>query len=123
MGNRRLRRAINPDCLSQKTESMKTTVTSYQFIEAFRACGRETQFSRAALFALFDYLENWEDDTGEGIELDPIALCCDWTEYRTGIEAAGEYGTVFRDEETALQWLHDETILIYFEGGILVQNF
>jgi hypothetical protein len=42
---------------------MKTIVTQYSFIESFRACGRESQFSRAALFALFEYLEQWEDDT------------------------------------------------------------
>lgn len=102
---------------------MKTTVNRHHFVRAFEVCGRKDQFTTSALFALFDYLEQWEDDTGEGIELDVIALCCEWAEYKSGIEAAGEYGTVFRDEETALEWLREETMVIGFDGGILVQNF
>ena len=31
--------------------------------------------------ALFDYLENLEEDTGTEIELDTIALCCEYSEY------------------------------------------
>jgi len=102
---------------------MKTTVTSYQFVDSFRACGRETQFSRPALFALFDYLEQWEDDTDTELELDPVAICCDFSEHRTGIVAAKEYGQEFSDEEEALEWLRDQTIVIGFDGGIVIQSF
>ena len=40
---------------------MKIIVTEYSFIEAFR--GRETQFTRPALEALFAYFEQLEEDT------------------------------------------------------------
>jgi hypothetical protein len=30
---------------------------------------------------LFDYLEEYEESTGEDIEFDMVALCCDYTEY------------------------------------------
>jgi len=102
---------------------MKNTVTSYSFVEAFRAAGRESQFTRAALFALFDYLEQWESDCDSELELDPIAICCDFSEHETGIAAAKEYGEEFSDEDEALEWLRDQTIVIGFDGGIIIQQF
>jgi len=102
---------------------MKTTVASYQFIESFRACGRENQFSRSALFALFDYLEAYENDCGVEIELDPIALCCEWAEYTTAVDAAKSYAREFGDESDALDFLRDMSTVIEFQSGILVQTF
>lgn len=102
---------------------MKTTVTSYQFIEAFRACGRETQFSRAALFALFEYLEEYENSTGEEIELDPIGICCEWAEFSSAREAASEYGFETDDDDEAEKWLGRKTTVVQFDGGLVVQQF
>lgn len=59
---------------------MKQTINRYQFIRAFETAGRAEQFSRDALSAIFDYIENYEDDSGEEIELDVIAICCEWSE-------------------------------------------
>ena len=58
---------------------MKTTVNQSAFIDAFHNFDRYDQFGYAALSSLFDYLEQLEDDTGEEIELDVIALCCDYS--------------------------------------------
>lgn len=102
---------------------MKTTVTSYQFVESFRACGRESQFSRAALFALFEYLEEYENSTGEEIELDPIAVCCEWAEFSSAREAASEYGFKSEDDEEAEMWLGRKTTVVQFDGGLVVQQF
>lgn len=52
----------------------------YQFREAFRLAGRLDQFSYEGLEVLFDYLEQLSEDTGEPIELDPVALCCEYYE-------------------------------------------
>ena len=52
----------------------------YQFREAFRLAGRMDQFSYEGLEVLFDYLDNLSEDTGEPIELDVVALCCDYYE-------------------------------------------
>ena len=38
------------------------------------------QFSYEGLEVLFDYLDNLSEDTGETIELDPVALCCNYYE-------------------------------------------
>ena len=108
---------------------MKQTVTSYQFVEAFRAAGRESQFTRAALFALFDYLESYEEDCGIELELDPIGICCDWAEYPSALAAAKDYGfdEVCGDdadcEPEALEWLRNHTQVVEFEGGVVVQQF
>lgn len=52
----------------------------YQFREAFRLAGRGDQFSYEGLDVLFDYLDDLSEDTGETIELDVIALCCEYYE-------------------------------------------
>ena len=56
----------------------------YQFREAFRLAGRMDQFSYEGLEVLFDYLDNLSEDTGETIELDVVALCCEY--YEASIE-------------------------------------
>ena len=117
---------------------MHTSVTSAMFADAFRRMGRENQFSREALEALFNYLEEYEQDTGEDLELDVIALCCDFTEYESAIAAAEDYvftteleADDYEDEESyedakeseAREWLEDRTIVINFDSGLIIQNF
>jgi hypothetical protein len=59
---------------------MKTTVSFYDFQRAFADCGRKDQFSYEGLKALFDYHEDYEEQTGEELELDVIAMCCGYAE-------------------------------------------
>jgi hypothetical protein len=112
---------------------MKETVTESRFIQAFQTL-RPDNFSRAGLSALFEHLEELEQDLGEETEFDPIALCCEWTEYKDAFEAAEAYGWEApeipegeeRDDTSdrkALEYLQDNTHFIDFEGGILVLNF
>jgi hypothetical protein len=58
---------------------MKTTVSLEDFRYAFKLARRE-DFSYHGLKELFNYLEEYEDSTGEEVELDVIALCCDFSE-------------------------------------------
>jgi hypothetical protein len=69
---------------------MKQTVNFSAFVDAFRAHDRYDQFGHSALRALFDYLEELEQDIGEEWELDVIALCCDWTAYPSATAACAE---------------------------------
>jgi len=104
---------------------MKTIITSHSFIESFRLCGRQDQFTRPALEALFQYLEQVEEDTDTEITLDPIAICCEWAEYSSIMEAANDNGFrgVAGDSEAhALDYLHEHTQVIKFDGGIVVFN-
>lgn len=59
---------------------MKQTIDQYEFRDAFKRMNRADNFSTSGLYALFNYLEQYEQDTGEEIELDVISLCCDYTE-------------------------------------------
>ena len=59
---------------------MKTTVSKYDFERAFIDAGRKDQFSYEGRAVLFDYLEELEANTGQELELDVIALCCDYYE-------------------------------------------
>ena len=109
---------------------MKQTIDSYDFIEAFRTHGRQNQFSYDGLNALFDYLEEMEEGIGEEMELDVIALCCDFSEFANPMEAAAEYGweadpDADNDEngEAALEWLQDRTSVITYDSGIIIQSF
>jgi len=54
------------------------TINLYQFREAFH--NRADNFSPAGLEVLFDYLENYSDETEQPVELDVIALCCEYEE-------------------------------------------
>ncbi len=56
------------------------TVSESMFIDNFHKAGRGDQFTRPALEALFEHLESVSDDTGEPLELDVIAICCDYIE-------------------------------------------
>jgi len=55
---------------------MKTTVTFSDFRQAFKAI-RPDNFSHEGLEQLWEYFESYERDTGEEIELDVIAICCE----------------------------------------------
>jgi hypothetical protein len=59
---------------------MKTTVNFSHFVNAFERANRINQFTSKGLVLLFDYLEEIEQSTGEEIELDVIALCCEYDE-------------------------------------------
>jgi hypothetical protein len=58
----------------------QTINTVSNFRDEFRACGRVDQFSYEGLGILYAYFEEYENDTGESVELDVIAICCDFSE-------------------------------------------
>ena len=70
---------------------MKTTINFYDFERAFVDANRSSNFSYEGKKALFDYLEEYEADSGEELELDIIALCCDFTEYENLEEFFSNY--------------------------------
>ena len=70
---------------------MITTINENDFIQAFKSMGRDGQFSFEALQELFKYYEEYEDSTGEKIELDVIAICCDWAEYESEYQLVNDY--------------------------------
>jgi len=59
---------------------MYTNVNEFAFMEAFKDMNRMDNFSPEALRKLFAFFEELEDATGEPMELDVIAICCDFSE-------------------------------------------
>jgi len=94
---------------------MKTTVTEFSFIHGFREYGRDDNFSREGLEALFAYFEELEADCGTQIDYDPIAICCEFSEYVTAEAAATEWGWS-ADDGDALSFLHHKGTVIEIPG-------
>ena len=107
---------------------MKTTVTIHAFRSAFEN-QRPDQFSYEALNALFNYFEGYELETGEEIELDVIAICCEYTEdTTTSIADAYSIDIEGLDEDEAddlvQEYLQENTTLVgYTAGGFVFQSF
>ena len=74
----------------------------------------KNNFSYEGRKALFDYLEELENDTGEKIKFDPIALCCEYSEYENFKELKDNYDN---DEITNLETLRDFTTVIEIENS------
>ena len=105
---------------------MKTIVSESPCGDAVRACGRESQFTVPARRALFAHFENIEEWTDTEIQLDPIGICCEWAEYPSALKAANDYGfkgSELDTEEAALDWLYEQTQVVPFEGGLVIQQF
>ena len=93
---------------------MKTTITFSAFCDAFRAMDRSDQFSYAGKRALYDFLEEVAPD----MELDVIALCCEY--YESDIDSIiSDYGIDVSeaqdDDEKAdivEEYLQDNTCIV-----------
>jgi hypothetical protein len=90
---------------------MIQTINKSDFTTAFHRMGRGNQFSYEGLIALYDYLENYEESTGDQIELDVIALCCDYTEYEDLEAFQEDYG----DDYQSIENIEQATTLIMID--------
>ena len=88
------------------------------FRQAFHNHDRGNQFSYEGLKALFDYLEEQERDTGEEMELDVIALCCEYSEYKSFEEFRHDYPAV-----DTMEALKELSTVVEFDGGFLIHAF
>ena len=99
---------------------MIRTINQYDFIDAFRKMGREESFSYNGLVALYEYLEMLEDDLGQEIELDVIALCCEYTEYDNLEEFQTDYG---EDYQTIGDIESDTSVIMIDDDSFIIQQF
>lgn len=77
---------------------MKQTITEDEFIRAFDDYNRSENFTVAARRAMFEYFEEYEEDTGVEMDLDVIAICCEFSEYADEEEVRETYGLEEDDE-------------------------
>lgn len=109
---------------------MKTSVSLSDFRSAFARMERNN-FSYDGLAVLFDYLEEYESGTGEELELDVVALCCDYQE-SSWEDIAADYSIDLSDcdddeekIETVRDYLEENSTIVgeVSEGVFIFQNF
>lgn len=101
---------------------MINTVSEYEFIENLLK-DEYANWSYDGTKALFDYLTELEEDTGEQIEFDRVALRCDFSEYDNLEDILSQY-----DGINTLEDLQDNTTVIEIKPikgikGYIIQNF
>jgi len=80
---------------------------------------RKDNFSYEGLRALFEHLENLSEDMEKNIELDVIALCCEYTEF----ESIGEYNNDYEEVEN-IEEIDAFTIVIKIDNdSFIIQNY
>ena len=100
---------------------MIQTIDRHTFRQAFNAL-RPNNFTPAGQDALYDYLEQLEDDTGTPIELDVIALCCEFTEYSSLADFQADYDA---DQYETVDDIRNDTTVIEIPDteGFIIQQF
>ena len=118
---------------------MKTTLTTIEVAEALRR-DEYAAWTYSGARALAEYLEQYEQDTGEELELDLAAIRCDFSEYSSLADWAKDYfggeAEAVKNFDCTVEKLNDgdadEKIrdyingngqLIEFTGGIIVSDF
>lgn len=98
---------------------MKITLTTTEAIHHLDS----NQFSYSGARALIEYLEELEECEGVEMELDAVALACQYNEYESFTEA---YQDRYQGEEItesdAQNYFEAETIVIPFNGGLIIDS-
>lgn len=101
---------------------MIKTITEWDFVNAFDLVNRSENFSVAGRKALYEFLEEHYPET----ELDPIAVCCEFSEYADINELKDDYPVPeeCEDDDEALDHFRDETLVIELDnGGLVIQQY
>ena len=95
---------------------MVKTITQWEFVDEFKRI-RPDNFSRLGLLELFDYFEMLEQDQMQPMELDVIAICCEYSEYESLEEFQNDYGSEYEsiddiERETEVIRIDDDSFII-----------
>ena len=116
---------------------MKTTLSTWDIADALKN-DSNANWSHAGAQALAEYLEEYEESTGEELELDVCAIRCDFSEYESlqkwahdhfsnaweelGFDETEEIDNEEFDEKIR-EYIQDHGQLVEFDGGIIVSSF
>jgi len=114
---------------------MKKTLTTSEAADILFN-DKNANWSYAGARALAEYLEEYEESTGEEMELDTCAIRCDFSEYDSLQEWAADYFSGDWREEVGAEdceddntdarireYIQDHGQLIEFDGGVIVSSF
>jgi hypothetical protein len=123
---------------TKPNENMKKTLSTYEIADALKR-DENAAWTWAGAQALAEYLEEYEESIGEEMELDVVAIRCDYSEYSSLQDWAVEHfggvpealeGLGLEDEielddlEGEIRaHIHDNGTLIEFDGGVIVSSF
>jgi len=99
---------------------MIQTINESDFTTAFHRADRGNQFTHKGLLALYEYLEEYEESTGEQVELDVIAICCDYSEYESLKDFQEDYGD---DYESIDEIEHATQVIMIDDDSFIIQAF
>jgi hypothetical protein len=126
-----------PNQKPKKPNQMKNTLTTSQAAHIL-IDDENARWSRAGAFALVEHLEQMEEECGQEIEFDRVALRCDWSEYDSlGDWAEAFFGGIHEacaalrigathdglEDDTIREYINDHGQLIEFDGGVIVSSF
>ena len=100
---------------------MKQYISKYHFTNWFLSSDTyKNNFSYEGLHSLFHYLEQFEEDMGKEIEFDPVAICCEYSEYENFEEIKNNYDCIENYED-----LENNTSIIEIENTnrLIIQDF
>ena len=102
---------------------MKQSITRFDFVDWFRGSDNyKNHFSYDGLNSLFDYFEELEEDMGQEIDFDPIAICCEYSEYENFNEIKENYSSVEINNIDDLRY-HTNVIEIDDSDKLIIQDF
>ena len=103
---------------------MKITLTTSEIAQRLMAVDAmgTTEERKSLCYTMAEWLEQLEEDTGEEMELDTIAIRCEFSAYT--LEELQSIYTIPDDAEP-LEWLNDHTIVIETDVAdtYIIQNF
>ncbi len=97
---------------------MKQTMNEFDFKNEFKKI-RPDNFSYDGLTALYNYLIQYEEDCGTELEFDPIAYCCEFSEYENFKEVKQNY------DIKSFKELEDNTTVLKIPNTsrFIIQNY
>ena len=102
---------------------MKQYISKYHFTNWFLSSDTyKNNFSYSGLNSLFDYFEQLEEDMENEIDFDPIAICCEFSEYENLDEIKKSYSSVEINNIDDLRY-HTNVIEIDDSDKLIVQDF
>jgi hypothetical protein len=122
--------------------TMKKTLTIYDIAHELLQ-DENAAWTRAGAFALAEHLQECEEETGEEIEMDIVAIRCDFTESTNltdwlmehhgaqTLSFALQYSGIDMDgsedeediDDLIRSYIQDHGILIEFDDGVIVSSF
>ena len=100
---------------------MKQYISKYHFTDWFLSSDTyKNNFSYEGLNSLFDYFTTIEECTDDEIEFDPVAICCEYSEYENLEEIKNNYDCIENYED-----LENNTSIIEIENTnrLIIQDF